>query len=328
MRLLVLARVLALVVVLVVVRAPVLAYLLVSGLARFLATIPLGWALALGRVLGAVAFHVVRIRRGVVLENLRHAFGARFTEAELRAIAADTYRQFAMTFVEFLRSSVPGSRGLGANVSFDPLEPFDRLRAEKTPVIFIQGHFGNFDLVAYAFAARGFPHHTVMKGLKNDRLERMIVATRVRNGVTVHLKGSDSYREVLDALKAGDWVGLLPDQRARRRGATVDFLGRPATIFQGPALFHLETGAPICMAIGERSATDPTRHHVAFRFVSTPAPTGDRDEDARAIMQAIIDALADAVRANPSHYFWFHRLWGKPDAAPDARVTATIAATA
>ena len=45
-------------------------------------------------------------------------------------------------------------------------------------------------------------------------------------------------------LGEGGWVGLLPDQNAKERGVTVNFLGKPASFFKGPALLQIATGAP------------------------------------------------------------------------------------
>ena len=292
-----------------------LAYVCIVVLSRFLGVLPLGLALALGRALGTFAFHVVRIRRSVVVSNIRHCLGATRSEAEVWALARDCYRQFGMTFVELLRSMAGRSTGLERNVEFDPLDPFVALRDGKKPVVIIQPHAGNFDLVAYAFAARGFPHHTVMKALHNERVNEMIVRTRERHGVIVHLKGSDSYEELLNVLRSGAWAGLLPDQNAKQRGVTVSFLGQPASIFKGPALLHLETGAPICVAVDERLASDPRRHHVHFGFLAPRPRTGDDAADVRAIMQDVSDAMTVHILRNPSQYFWFHRLWGKDVAA-------------
>jgi Kdo2-lipid IVA lauroyltransferase/acyltransferase len=292
------------------------AYALIVAFARIVAALPLGRALALGRGLGHIAFHVVRLRRSVVLANLHHVLGATRSQAELLAIAGECYRQFAMTFVELLRSTAPGASGLERNVSFDSFHPFEKLRAEKRALVILQPHAGNFDLAAYAFAERGFPHHTVMKLIENPRLQRLIASTRERHGVTVHVKAKKSFEEIVAALRKGDWVGLLPDQNAKGRGVTVDWLGSPASIFKGPALFHLATGAPICLALDERLA-DPRRHHVHFRFLAPRAPTGDEAADVRAIMQDVADAYAPLVLRNPAQYFWFHRLWGK-DVAPAA----------
>ena len=73
-------------------------------LAKLLLLVPRGALDALGAALGSLVW-TLRIRRGVVLGNLRLAFPEK-TEAERRAIARATYRSLGRMVFEFLR--VPG----------------------------------------------------------------------------------------------------------------------------------------------------------------------------------------------------------------------------
>lgn len=300
-----------------------IAYIAVVGIARALALLPLGLALGLGRGVGSFTFHVLRLRRGVVLGNLRHTVARGLPECEVRAMGAAAYRNFVMTLVEVLRSSAPGNGGVDANVTYDALTPFEDLRRQRRPLVILQGHFGNFDLTAYAFAKRGFPLHTVMKRLNNPSITRLVVETREAHDITVHLKGRDTYAEMREVLQSRGWVGILPDQRPRHgQGTEVRLLGQPARLFDGPALLHLETGAPLCLAFGERDAKDPRHHHVRHTFLESHPPTGDREADVQAIMQRIADGLSDGIRRNPAQYFWFHRLWGKDVSPSSGRLAA------
>ncbi len=281
-----------------------------------LSLLPLSLALWLGRV-GGWFVSVLRIRRKVVRENLAHVLGEARSSAELDAIATEAYAMCGMMFMELLRASSSTPRDLDL-VTYDPLDLFDAIKADGEPVVIVQAHLGNFDLSAYAFAMKGFPLHTVMKGLRNQRVQDLLVSTRERHDITVHLKGKDTYSELLDVLRSGGWVGVLPDQRPRRgKGVEVEFLGQPARIHAGPAVLALETGARIVFGWGERQP-DPRRHHVHVHAFPRYVPTGDRGADVQAIMQQIADAMSDAIRQAPSQYFWFHRLWGKEVATQDA----------
>ena len=80
--------------------------------------------------------------------------------------------------------------------------------------------------------------------------------------------------------------------------------------------------APLVIAVDARSTSEPWRHHVSFE-VLPPAPrTGVEEEDVRACMQQVADALGRKIRKNPGQYFWMHRLWGKAMHA-EAKVRAS-----
>jgi len=286
-------------------------YLFVLATAICLAVLPLGWALAFGRGAGSFAYYVIGLRRRVVIANLRHVIGESRGEAEVQRIAPETYRQFAMTLVEVLRSSAPIGGGLSRNVTFGDLTELRAIRDAKRPAICVQGHTGNFDLTAYAFAGLGFPHHTVMRTIKNRYVNRLIVGVREKHGITVHQKGAATTRDIRAALKRDEWIGVLPDQNAKERGVVVDYLGKPASLYKGAATFHLETGAPLIVAVGVRSTEDPRKHHVGFEILPVHAPTDDEEADVRAVMQSIADALSRKILLHPEQYFFMHRLWGK-----------------
>ena len=277
---------------------------------RLFCLLPLRLALALGRCFGSLVGSVLRIRRRVVLQNLRHVYEGTKSEVELERIASECYRQCGMMWVEVLRAS--GGKTNMEHVTFDPLEEIRALKAGGGPVVVVQPHLGNFDLIAYAFALQGFPLHTVMKKIGNRRLNDLVLRTREEFAITVHLRSKETYKTLLTLMEGGSWLGVLPDQRPRRgKGVEVSFLGQPARIFPGPALYALEVGARIVVGWGERLGSDPRKHHGHLRVLPVYTATGDREADVQAIMQMAVDAFEEGIRASPGQYFWFHRLWGK-----------------
>jgi KDO2-lipid IV(A) lauroyltransferase len=262
---------------------------------------------------GGFFFHVVRIRRRVVVANVRHVFVG-MTEAEVQSIACDAFRQFGMFIVEFLRHAVarPGAVPLPLERSdIGGLERLLELKASRRPVIICTPHHTNFDIGCYAYALLGLNVHIVMKAMQSPRVNGLLRRTRETYGHTMVLREAGCMDRLIDLLRAGEWVGILPDQRTRNGGVTVDFLGKPVSIASGAARLHLATGAQIVVCSGQRLASDPRRILVHTSFLPVYTPTEDPDSDSRAIMQAIVDAMSDVIRLAPGQYFWFHRLWGK-----------------
>ncbi len=301
-------------------------YAIVFVLVRLLSALPAGAARALGRALGTFAFRVVRFRRKVVLANLRYVLGGTRTEAELFAIAADAYRQFGMTGVEIMRLCRLDLAPAGLRVEVEQLDRLRARRAANQPLIFCTPHNANFDAGAYAVVQSGLPTSVVMKRVESPRINEMVVATRERNGLRMIVSGSSTYQELVGVLRSGGWVAILPDQNARGRGIRVSFLGKPASFYKGPALLHLETGAPITVGVVVRSREDFGKLTVRMISVEPVAPTADRDADLVAVMQKVADAMAQIILPDPAQYFWFHRLWGKEIVQADGVAPAPEAA--
>jgi KDO2-lipid IV(A) lauroyltransferase len=114
-------------------------------------------------------------------------------------------------------------------------------------------------------------------------------------------------RGVFESLRKRRIVALLADQDARKAGVFVDFLGSPASTFQGPAQFACRTGSPlVCCAIVRR----PDETHDAILFPPIYPKTGvDRDAEVLRLTQEHAKILGDCVRRHPEQYFWAHRRW-------------------
>lgn len=274
-----------------------------------ISALPLGAALALGRAAGALCFHVLRLRRPVVLANLAHVFGGVRSGAEQRALAAEAYRQFGMTMVELLRSlsNVDDSADL---VDAPDFEKIHALQREGRGAILCSPHAGSFERMASAAVRRGIDLHAVMAPLANPRFDELVATCRRRAGLEVLTRGRISPYALLERLERGSMLGLLPDQNTRH-GVKVDFLGKPARTYRGPAVLHLRSGAPLVVCVNRRDPVDPRRHHVAIRVLPVHPPGDDRDEDVRVITQRICDAMSAEILEAPGQYFWLHRRWGR-----------------
>jgi KDO2-lipid IV(A) lauroyltransferase len=299
-------------------------YGLARGVMLLLAALPLGAALALGRALGAFAYHGLRIRRRVVLGNLRYVLGGSKSERELRAIARAAYRELGMTVVEVLRYSVVDPARQASPIDLAALEPLVERQRRGAPVVVCSPHHGNFDLLGFAAGRAGLEVHAIMKPLKSARFNRLLVGARERFGLRMHMHGADSFQEMFELLFDGKMVALLPDQRPRKYGVVVDFLGRPAETFQGPAVLHLVTEAELVVAVAERLREDPRRHRVHLAFLPPHQPSGDRSADVLAATRRICDAMGEVILRSPEQYFWFHRRWGRAALDEDADRSARL----
>lgn len=232
----------------------------------------------------------------------------------MRAIAAGAYRHFGMLVVEIMRYAVADPKKVKPPIAREDMEGMEQLLALKAagkPGIICTPHYTNFDIGCYAFAMAGISAHIVMKPIESPRMNALVRRTREAWGHRMVMRERGTMEELERLLRAGEWVALLPDQRARNRGVTVDFLGKPVSIYRGTAALHLTTGAPIFICTGRRSREDPTRIRTFVIPVPPFEPTGDVEADTTAVMQLVFDRIGEVVREDPEQYFWFHRLWGK-----------------
>ncbi|MFM2153512.1 MAG: hypothetical protein RL199_1947 [Pseudomonadota bacterium] len=259
---------------------------------------------ALGRGLGSLVFHVVPVRRLVVLDNLAHAYPAH-TEADRRRIAHDCYRQLGRLLVETLVLPRLSEADIAGLVRFEGVEKLRSAESAGNGVIVCLAHLGNWELLGYASALQGFRFHAITKVLRGTFNERLHATRRKVFG---ELPPSGSFDAGCALLKSGGILALVVDQhRAGDKAVAVDFFGRPAATSPSPALFHERTGSPVFTAWMTLAADDA--YEVRFEG-PLPAPAGATlAERLRSHSQALATNLEQVVRQRPGEWFWVHRRW-------------------
>ena len=268
--------------------------------------LPRRWLLALGRALGGLVWRTGAYRRGVVLANLRHAFGGELDEAGLHRLAAAFYRNLGMTLMEFLALPRLRPADVAELVDIEGAEHLRAIAGLGRGGLLVSGHFGNWELLGARIAAEGQAVSFIVKTQHNARVDRMQNAIRHRVGIGT-IRAGASIREMIRALRRQEFIGLLADQDAGRDGVFCEFLGRQASVFRGAAYLAWKLDAPLLTGFIYRR---PDGRHVA-RIDPPVEPDRNLDEDeaVRRLTEVHVRRLEAAVRRAPDHYFWVHRRW-------------------
>jgi KDO2-lipid IV(A) lauroyltransferase len=282
-----------------------LEYLLTIALVRLLQVLPHETALRFGDFLGRFSFSFVRLRRRVVLENLRGTFPEK-NESEILTIARDTYRNFAMSLVEYARLPVTSDEEMRERITVQGLESLDNALARSKGAVLVTGHFGSWELMGASLRALGYPVNFLVGEQRNKAVDNLMNQLRRSRGIGI-IKMGVSMRKVLKALKRNQFVAMLSDQDAGSHGIFVDFLGRAASTPFGPASFALRTNA--CLISGFIMREDPSHHRVILEEPILPVPSGDKEKDLAQFTQAYTRLLEKYVRERPDHWLWLHRRW-------------------
>lgn len=292
-------------------------------LARFVAFLPLGVALRLGRAWGFFFARIVRRRRTEMLETLARSLPGR-TPAERRRIATLAYENSGMVAIEVLRMAVKPPSELAALV--DPGTAFEAIRRELQRgkgLLLISAHLDNWEVLAAATGAAGLPAAIVVKSLKPAAVNDFIIQARERHGTLV-LQRKGAMRAIIRHVRNGGVLGFMMDQNTKRNeGVFVDFLGRPACTTVGLAQLAVVTGARAMPMFLVREPGG--RHRMIHGDVIEP-PADLSDAEVVKYTQKAVDTVAAAVIAHPEQWIWMHRRWRTQplpnESAPPAPVEA------
>lgn len=261
----------------------------------------------LAGVVGVLLHSVVRYRRSVVQDNLRHAFPN--TSEQWRArVSRLTYRHLALTLFEFLRIPRYAAESFRGQLRVEGLEHFRAAQAKGKGVLFLTGHMGSFELGAgaMAHAHSGEKFWLIVKSYPGSTDEFM---GEVRRTTDLELlPDRNAMRDVRAALSRNESVVFVLDQNSTRKiGVFVDFFGRKACTMSGLAVTALRTRAPVIPVAIRR---EPDGSHVLQMFEEIPI---EKQDDLRASVQHMTQVytrfIEDRIRAHPEQWLWTHRRW-------------------
>jgi KDO2-lipid IV(A) lauroyltransferase len=280
-----------------------------------LGKIPRPILVAFGSFLGWLGW-TLRIRRKVVLDNLRLAFPEK-SEAERRAIGRANYRHLGQMIPDFLRVPTLSPEALDRLLVYEGWECVEAARARGKGVVACTAHFGNFDLLASANTRRGVPITQIARAMGKNVANDLIREVRRRSGVDeLVVRPGQTMRAILKALKQNRVIGWTIDQNQPVHPIFPTFFGVPAATASTPAVLARKTGCAIIFTLSVPLGDG--RHRVFIEGPLEVRDTGDPEADDLAFMQLLNDKLEHWVRRHPERWYWVHRRWKTRPPPPPA----------
>lgn len=280
-------------------------YIFLLGLGYVIRMIPRRVVLWLGARVGDLIYYCIPIRKKLTIEQLARSFPEK-SRKEIAGIARGAYQNLGINGLEHL--SLPGlsKKELIDIVTLENEEAMRRAYARKKGIVFVGGHFGNWEYPSSAVASRGYPVSIIVADLGNPFLDRMVNAHRMKAGVTILTKGM-SVRGILKTLRNNEFIGMLMDQDAGAAGIFTDYFGKSCSTPRGPAIFALKTGATVIFMSPVRQQDGSIK--VIFEEVDVDYAKGATEENILDITQRCTSRLEFYTRKYPDQWFWMHRRW-------------------
>ncbi len=279
-----------------------------QALAALCRALPMRWAQRVGDMWGWFAFVAVPKRQRLADRNMALCFGDRLTPAERKRIRYFATRNLFKTMLELFRLPAMTEQDFNEVITFENPEIIAEALALGKGAIIITAHYGNWELMAASLARLGLDLHVVARDSHDPQTAQLINESRESAGMTVIER--DDVRAMMRVVRSGGVLGILPDQRAKKGGVWLDFMGRPASTFTGPATFAIRTNMPVVPCFGRR--TDDDRIIVTAHEPLDMPDTGDREADIIAGTQPINDTLGREIMRRPAQWLWLHDRWREP----------------
>ncbi len=278
---------------------------LVSGLIRIL---PLRAALALGWIVAAGSHFIGRVNVERTHNRIREVFGDRYSEKEVRNSAWISRRNRCFNAIDALRFTTLTLKKIRKQPLAN-LEPKLKKILEDCAggFIFATPHMGNWEITGIAGDLMDIPLFVIVRKQKNPLMDAYINKMRQTFSMEVVYRDARMLKGVVDRLKEGKVLAILPDVNSRAKGVTVDFLNGKTTLAPGTAAFAQMANCPVYPVCARRIGW--IRHDAVLLDPITPDPAMDKEEDQQRIMQEVMTALSNEICKTPEQYFWYNKRW-------------------
>lgn len=275
-----------------------------------------GWRLVralplpVGRALFNAAADRAYRKNGPGTQRLRQNLSRIVADGDLEATVRAGLRSYARYWLEAFRLPSQTKAQFLAGFHMEP-DSYDQLKtavADGNGVILTLGHVANWDAAAAWVVSNGWPMVTVAERLKPEGVFRQFVAYREKLGMEV-LPLTGGERAPLDVLAErlgqGWVVALLGDRDLSRNGVEVTFFGGRTRMPGGPAILAIRTNAPLFAA---DLSFSPTQTVAVLRRI-VPPTDGPLNVRVKQTTQALADAYAAGIAANPQDWHMLQKLW-------------------
>lgn len=179
----------------------------------------------------------------------------------------------------------------------------EKIKKESKPVIFISGHFNNFELMAMQIDKAGIDLTTIYRPLNNIFLNPLMERIRKKYICKKQIKkGIAGTKELLQNFKNGSSIALMIDQRVTE-GVMCDFFGQKARTTTIPAQFVKKFNAKIVPVYIQRF--DNNKFKLEFDGIIE----FKSDETLDAITLKLNKILEEMILKNPDQWIWTHNRW-------------------
>jgi Kdo2-lipid IVA lauroyltransferase/acyltransferase len=284
-------------------------------LLRLLGVLPRVVAILVGKLVARIAYYLHGRLRWVGHRNLQLAF-PELDPSHRQLTVKRVFLNLGRLLGEFSQFPKITRQNVEKLVEYDGFENYERAAERGRGVLLLTGHFGAWELCAFAQGVYGHPLSFLIRPLDNPLLDRMISRYRELSGNRT-INKNKAVKPVLEMLRRGEDVGLLIDVNTLPdQGVFCDFFGIPACSTTGLAVFALRADAPVVP--GFLIWDDRLRkHRLRFEPEISLIRTGDFKEEVALNTARFTREIEAYARRYPDQWLWVHRRWNtRPEGEP------------
>ena len=239
----------------------------------------------------------------ISLNNLSIAF-PNLSENEKKEIIKQMWANYGKIFSEYMfikkfRKNLKFSN----KIQVENQEELMKIKHEGKPVIFISGHFNNFELMAMHIEKSEIDLAAIYRPLNNNFLNPIMEHIRKSYICKKQIKkGISGTKEILKEFKNGTSIALMIDQRVSE-GVECNLFGKTALTTTIPAQFIKKFNASVVPIYIERLENENFKIKILEKIKFSA------EISVFEITKQLNEILEKMIKSNPDQWIWTHNRW-------------------
>ena len=287
-------------------------YRLLTAILWLASKLPLIVIHFIGHVVGNIIYYLPNKARSVAETNINTCFqdkSSGFRKKLLRNCLIELCKSILELGPMWLW---PTEKLLALIKEVQGIEPLEACLEQKQGLFAATPHLGAWELCSL-FASSRYPFTAMYRPPRIAELEPWIIGARERSGAKLVGYSRQGLKEMINSLKQGEIVGILPDQEPRDIGGVfAPFFGVPAYTMTLMSKMARKTNAAVFFACMERLPWGR-----GYRLIISEAAPEITSSDEVVAATALNQSIETCIRACPEQYMWaYRRFKRRPDGAP------------
>ena len=259
--------------------------------------------LKLSRIIFSTIFKLVApaFKSKKIIDKNLSIFASEVPNIDKNQIISEMWKNYGMTFIEYMFLNT--FRKNSSHIEIKGDENLNVAISKKKPLIFVSGHFANFELMSMEITKKNIKLATIYRPLNNIFLNPFMEILRKKFICKNQIKkGLNGVRDAIEYIKNDFSIALMIDQRVSE-GEKINFYKKPALTTTLPAQLALKYKLSIVPVFIQRKSN--SKFVLEFQNEIKSEDFHDKLE----LTQKLNEVLEKMVVRNPSQWIWTHNRW-------------------
>lgn len=238
----------------------------------------------------------------LIYSNIKKAL-PNIKQNELKKIYISMWNNYGRVFAEYVFIKKFRHDRLNDNIILSGGEILENIKINKHRVVFISGHFSNFELMAMQIEKMGIKVAAIYRPLNNIFLNKIIEKIRRDHICKFQIKkGIGGTKELVKLIKNGFSTALMIDQRVSE-GIHSNFFNEKAFTTTIPAQLVKKYRIPVVPIFIERF------DDIKFKMTVNKPINFEENKSVEEITNELNKLLENMILKKPNYWIWSHNRW-------------------